>query len=112
MRRSMRGPLPPPEILAEYPVETQERILRMAEAGSTDESKRRDQLVGSSTKVAERSQPITLVMYFGALLFAAGTYWAFQNIALSLAFLSVPVFKVIGATVTASIRKRERDEDE
>lgn len=84
----------------------------MAEAGSTDESKRRDAIVASSTKVAERSQWVTLAMYFGAFGGAIGSYALYQYPLLSLAFLSLPVFKVVGATITSSVRKREPDEDD
>lgn len=84
----------------------------MAEAGSSDESRRRDAIVESSTKVAQRSQWVTLLMYFGAFAGALGSYALFQYPLLSIAFLSLPVFKVIGATVTSSVRKREPDEDE
>ncbi|MBE7953635.1 hypothetical protein ILP86_04785 [Microbacterium sp. R1] len=51
-------------------------------------------------------------MYFGAFAGALGSYALFQYPLLSIAFLSLPVFKVIGATVTSSVRKREPDEDE
>ncbi len=106
----MRGPIPSPDIFAAYDEATQERILRMAEAGSTDESKRRDEMVTASTHAARRSQTHTLIMYFGAFAAAIGSYALFKNTLVSLAFLSVPVFKVIGATITSSVRKREPDE--
>lgn len=104
---SSAGPLPPAEELHNYHDDERERIFRMAEAYTTDESARRDKIVDSSTKVAARAQwimPALLIVAFG---FAFASYAAFENVVLSGAFLSIPVMQVIGSSVRSSVRARQ-----
>lgn len=106
------GPVPDPQTLSGYTEDHQERIFRMAESFTTDESGRRNTVVGSTTKVAERQQWITPVTLLGAFVFAAGTYAAYQNVVFSALFLSVPVLRVVGSSVATAVRRRQAAPDE
>lgn len=107
MMSSTGGPVPVAEDLHKYAPDERERIWRMAEAFSTDESKRRDVVSHESVVVTKREQvlkPALLIVAFG---FASVTYALFDNVVLSVSFLSVPVMQVIGSTVRSSVRARQ-----
>lgn len=110
---SFTGPLPPAEELHKYDDDERERILRMAEAYTTDESARRNDIVTSSTKVAERQQWLIPGLLTLAFVFSLGSYALFQNVYLSGLFLTYPVMQVIGSTVRGSVRaRRSKSADE
>lgn len=99
------GPIPSAPDLALYPPEMQERILRMAESNTTDESKRRSQIVNAQVKVAFRSQWIQLGVTVLSISCAAGVFlttgspWA-------AAFLSGPIIQALGVPLQSFAASR------
>jgi len=93
---SYTGLLPHPEHWGEFDAATQERILRMTESFTTDESSRRDRMVDSSISESQKGRQNAFVLMFlcvGAAL--AAQAW-FSQLWLSIAFLSYPIFQAIG----------------
>lgn len=105
---SVSGPIPSPEMLKRYEHEQQERILRMAEATTTDESARRDQLQTAQIRLARNAQWITpalMLVSFAAALFC---FAALRNTIAGALFLAFPVARLLGTFVT-SFRLRGSD---
>jgi hypothetical protein len=82
-------------MFGQYPEDKQERIFRMAEADSTDESLRRDRAVDSQIKVQERGQWIQAGI-FGSCVVGAFVLMGPHHSAWGVAFLSAPVAQAIG----------------
>lgn len=106
------GPIPEPSDLYSYTPDHQERIFRIAESGSTDESDRRDRVTNAQIKQSNRAQWITPVLLIGfgavaAYFFAVNLPWA------GTAFLAMPALRFLGTFVSVfAIRKDlELDDD-
>src|SRR5699024_11087076 len=61
------GPIPDPSTLAQYSEATQERILRMAESSTSDESARRDKVVASVVEEARKNTALQYILLIGSL---------------------------------------------
>lgn len=103
------GPLPEAEDLYKYSEPHQERILRLAEAGTVDESARRDRVVDAQIKQSNRAQFITPAML---VAFGGAAFYFFSNgqlVAGSL-FLAMPVLRFLGTFVSAFAIRRNKGE--
>ncbi|GAB6859092.1 hypothetical protein JCM13591A_31970 [Microbacterium xylanilyticum] len=105
------GPLPESDDLYKYTPDHQERIFRIAEASSSDESARRDRVTDAQIKQSNRAQWITPVLLVGfggaaATFYALGQPWA------GLAFLAMPVLRFLGTFVSAFAIRRDRKSDD
>lgn len=109
--------MPPAEELYKYDPDHAERLIRMAESRSTDESARRDRMIAMQEKVtdaniivASRSQWINAAFVGCSIAATIVTYGLWQNILLSALFLAAPAVRLVGSTVVASMRRRRSDE--
>lgn len=111
---STSGPIPAAEDLYGYSPAHQERILRMAEAPTTDESARRDLIVAARIEQSKRAQWVTPTMLFICIAAALVTFGAFENTVGGMAFLALPLLRFLGSyAVTFSMgggsrRKKKR----
>lgn len=95
--QSTSGPIPSSEDLYSYTPEHQERILRMAEGPTSDESERRDRIVDARIAQSARTlwiTPLLMLSSFGAAIYS---FAMIENNIAGLAFLAVPVFKFVGS---------------
>lgn len=111
------GPVPPAEELYKYEPEHAERLIRMAESRSTDESARRDRMIAMQEKVtdanilvASRGQWINAVFVGSCIAATIVTYGLWENLLLSALFLAAPAVRLVGSTVVASVRRRRTEE--
>ena len=103
------GPIPRAADLYEYTTEHQERILRMSEAPTTDESRRRDEVTQARIAQSKSAQWLTPAMLFACVACALVTFGWFRNTIGGVAFLALPVFKFLGAyAVTFSMSGKRR----
>lgn len=111
----MVGPLPPPNILAAYSLDQQERILRMAESSTTDESVRRDRITEASIKESVAGRKGFIGLASGALLCALITEGVFHSTVTAVAFLAAPVFstfaQLLGKRSASGNKKRKQESD-
>lgn len=108
--KSFSGPIPEAEDLYKYSADHQERILRLAESGTTDESARRDRVTDAQIAQSNRSQWITpaLLVGFGGAAF----YFFATGLPLAgVAFLAMPVLRFLGTFVSAFAIRRDRRGD-
>ncbi len=99
---SYSGMLPHPEHWDKFDSLTRERILRMSEAFTTDESGRRDRLVDAEISEAPKGRQAAFIIMMASLAMAALSVFAFQNVIAAGIFLALPVAN----TVTSFIRGR------
>lgn len=92
---SFTGLLPHPDHWDRYGPDAQERLLRMAEAPTSDESRRRDDLVRAEISEAPKDRRAALSVYFGSVVAALIAEGAFEATVLACAFVAVPVMKVV-----------------
>lgn len=107
--RSFSGPLPPADELNKYSSDHQERIFRIAEAFTVDESKRRDRVTSSVTRTAAINVWVTPALYVFTVLAAVGLIvWQPNWIGVwgAAALMSVPVLRSIGAFFSRFRRAR------
>lgn len=99
--KATSGPLPDSDELYKYTPEHQERIFRIAEAPTSDESKRRDKAVDATVKHADVTLWLTpaLLILFGGASFAAFA-WLQNNVA-GVTFLAIPVLRFLGSFVSS-----------
>lgn len=97
------SPIPTSQELYHYRVEHQERILRMAEASTSDESARRDLIVKNQTQIAWASLWVQALLVLISIAASAVLFWLTES-PYVLFFLGVPVMQAIGAI--GRIRKR------
>lgn len=98
-QESYAGLLPHPEHWDKFEPDTQERILRMSEAFTTDESVRRDLLVKgniSESKNARRNAFVLMLLSFAGLIVCQSL---FGNPWLSSLFLGYPTFQAISTFI-------------
>lgn len=110
--RSYSGPLPEAEELYKYSEPHQERIFRIAESFSTDESGRRDRIADAQIAQSNRAQFITpaLLILFGA---GAVVFFALNNPVAGLALLAMPVLRLLGTFISSfALRREGKKEDE
>jgi hypothetical protein len=98
--------------------EDRERVLRISEARTSDESRRLDRLVTMQERVTDaqirmsgRTLWINAVFYGGSVVAVFASYALWQNLALSLIFLGPATVKMIGSSVVAAVRRRRDDDD-
>ncbi|WP_292700402.1 hypothetical protein [Microbacterium sp. 69-10] len=92
------GLIPHPAHWERFDPETRERILRMSEAFTTDESRRRDQLVDAEISESRNGRRNAFLIMGGSLIAALTSVLTLQNgIGVTAAgiFLAVPVATVI-----------------
>jgi len=104
--RSYSGPLPEADELYKYEEPHQERIFRIAESFSTDESGRRDRIADAQIAQSNRAQWITpaLLVLFGS---AAVVFFALGNTVAGVAFLAMPVLRFLGTFISSFALRRE-----
>ena len=88
---SYSGLLPDGENWHKYEPETKERILRMSESFTTDESGRRDRIVDAQITEAPKGRRTASWMMGGAFACSLASKWLFDDTALALGFLALPV---------------------
>lgn len=91
MSASYSGPIPDSAEFYNYHAQDRERILRMSEAGSTDESARRDRIVNASIDEMKGGRWMAFLLFMAGMVLSVITYACFGNIFLSLAFLAAPL---------------------
>lgn len=110
---STSGPVPDATELYKYTPDHQERIIRMTESYTTDESRRRSELQAAQIKQSTRAQWITpaLFVLFGG---ASAYFYIVGNPLAGTAFLAVPVLRFLGTFAAAYALRRPRaaEEDE
>jgi hypothetical protein len=99
------GPVPAAGDLYAYTPEHQDRIIRMAEAPRTDESRRRSILTDAQAIVVKRAQLIQAGLFVTCIASTAVSLWVFSE-PLGVIFLSVPVMQGIGSVVR-SVREKD-----
>lgn len=107
---SFSGMLPHPEHWNQYGPEWQERIARMAESYTTDESARRDRVVDGRLKEAGASRRAALLVIFGAFLGAIVTQALFGIAWLSVTFMALPVMQAAREFLSPRQESRRRQE--
>lgn len=90
---SFSGLLPHPDHWERYGPEWQERVARMSESYTTDESARRDRIVAAQIKEAGQSRRAALAVIFGAFVGSIVSAGIFDNTVLAVAFIAVPVMQ-------------------
>lgn len=88
---SYSGPIPDSAEFYNYRAEDRERILRMSEAGSTDESARRDRVVDASIEEMRGGRRMAFSLFLAGMFLAVLTYALFGNLFFSAAFLAAPL---------------------
>lgn len=76
---SYSGPIPDPQQLYGYNEADRERIFRMSEAHTTDESARRDRIVGAMVRESVSGQWFFAVLFTLMIVAAMLAMWFFQN---------------------------------
>jgi hypothetical protein len=116
--RSFSGPVMPADEFYKFLDEDRERVLRISEARTSDESRRLDRLVTMQERVTDaqirmsgRTLWINAVFYGGSVVAVFASYALWQNLALSLIFLGPATVKMIGSSVVAAVRRRRDDDD-
>ncbi|WP_347756108.1 hypothetical protein [Agrococcus sp. ProA11] len=111
LMESTSGPLPDAVELYKYTPEHQERIFRVSESYTSDESTRRSELQAAQIKQSERAQWITpaLFVLFGGV---ATYFYSVGNSLAGTAFLAVPVLRFLGTFAAAYTLRRQRAADE
>ena len=89
------GPIADAESFYQYKPEHQERLIRMAEAPRTDESRRRDHMVEAQTSLIKRAQWIQTLMLGSCIGLAAVSFWVFSQ-PWGGFFLTLPVMQAVG----------------
>lgn len=92
---SYSGLLPHPEHWDKFDPETRERILRMSEAYTTDESARRDRIVDAEISEAPKGRRNALLIMLVSLVCAAISVFVFSNNVAAGIFLAVPLVAVV-----------------
>lgn len=92
---SYSGLLPHPKHWDKFDSETRERILRMSEAYTTDESQRRDRMVDAEIGEAPRGRRNAMTIMYISLVFAAGSVFIVENTVAAGIFLAVPLASVV-----------------
>lgn len=90
--------LPHPEPWAQYDDPTRERILRMSEAFTTDESQRRDRLVDAEISESRKGRQNAMWLMGGSMGCALASVLVLQNavgVTAAGVFLAIPVATVI-----------------
>ncbi|MDR0482772.1 MAG: hypothetical protein LBH13_06425 [Cellulomonadaceae bacterium] len=95
------GPIPSSSELYKYSPEHQERILRAYEAGTSDESARRDQIVSTQSELAKKSLWVTPAIWGGAAVCSLVAQGALDSTPLAVAFIAAPVIRAVGAWATS-----------
>lgn len=90
-----KGFLPHPELWKEFDETTRERILRVAEAFTTDESARRDRVVDADIRELPEGRQAAVAIVVLCLLAAAVSVFAFDNTIAAGVFLAVPIASII-----------------
>lgn len=105
------GPVPRAEEFYLYTGADRERILRIAESFSTDESERLDRVVRAQVKLAQRAQwlqalvtGVCLAAAFATMVWAHSPWGAF--------FLAAPIIQAIGVPIQGVASKKRKDENE
>lgn len=107
---SFSGHLPHPDHWDRYGPEWHERIVRMAEAPTTDESARRDRLVNAEVAEAPKSRRAAFALVALCLIAALIAEGAFDSTVLACAFVALPVMKVASDLIPARRQKGTEDE--
>lgn len=92
---SYSGLLPHPEHWGEFDPATRERILRMSEAYTADESARRDRLVDAEIKEAPKGRQAAVGITYACLIGAALSIFVFESVVGGAIFLTVPVASIV-----------------
>jgi hypothetical protein len=92
---SYSGLLPHPEHWLKFDVSTRERILRMAEAFTTDESARRDRLADAEIVETPKGRRAAVLIMVLCLVAAAASVLVVHNTVAAGVFLAVPVASII-----------------
>lgn len=92
---SYTGLLPHPEHWDKFDPDVQERILRMSESFTTDESVRRDKLVDANIEESRKGRQNALLLMGASFVAVFLAQWLFGNAWLSALFLGYPVFQAI-----------------
>ena len=111
LAESYSGLLPQPSHFESYDAETRERILRMSESYTTDESTRRDKLVNAQVTEARSGRIIATWMFFVAMAFTFASFVLAPlmgfNPWVGTVFLALPVTSVIRDMVPG--KKKDND---
>lgn len=98
--------------------EDRERVFRISEAHTSDESARRDRMVGMQEKITDAqvriaSQTLWLnaSLYVGSVAAVLVSYAFWHSILLSALFLGPAAVKMITSGLVAAVRRRRRDDD-
>lgn len=96
------GPLPSPQVLAQYDVETQRKIIAWNDAKILDESKRLDSIVEAEISHAKTvtGWGVLFTLVFTALAGVAGLGQG--NLALAALFLGVPAMSIIATFINSA----------
>ena len=89
------GFLPHPGLWKEFDGPTRERILRVAEAFTTDESARRDRVVDAEMKELPKGRQAAVGIVLLCLAAAAVSVYVYSNTIAAAVFLAVPVASII-----------------
>jgi len=103
--------LPEHDELSKYSADHQERIFRIAEAFTSDESRRRTEINDAQIRQSGRAQIITpvLLLIFGGV---AAYFFSVDNWRAGIAFLTLPLLRFLGTFVsTFAIRRRKADDE-
>ena len=92
---SYSGLLPHPEHWGKFDVSTRERILRMSEAFTTDESARRDRLADAEIVETPKGRRAAVAIMVLCLAAAAASVFVVNNTVAAGIFLAVPVASII-----------------
>lgn len=98
------GMLPHPDHWERFDPDTRERMLRMSEAGTTDESARRDRIVDSSLAEAKAKRRNAVALFVICLGLAGASIFVLRDgIGLTAAgiFTAVPVLSVVRDLIKA-----------
>lgn len=90
-----KGFLPHPELWKEFDETTRERILRVAEAFTTDESAQRDRVVDADIRELPKGRQAAVAIVVLRLSAAAVSVFVFDNTFAAGVFLAVPVASII-----------------
>ena len=110
------GPMLPAVEFYKFEEADRERVLRISEARTSDESVRRDRVIAMQEQVttaqvgiARKTLWINAAFYGGSVLAVFISYALWENLALSAIFLGPATIKMVGSAVVAAVRRRGED---
>lgn len=105
-----RGALPPPNLYHQFSPDTRERILRMAEAFTSDESRRQDRLVDAEIEQAKKSPTRTFAFFGLCVVLAMACVVLGDTLAAGL-FVGVPVLMFLTSQLSPVHSRSSRSAD-